>query len=120
MDKKRTGGRATPKGTVPMARRLRVPSPDEHRHRVAVSASSRYTRPVPKARLRPRWHLFVGWTGVAVGVIVALLNDAMSIGEDLRLLPFGHSELYLILGALVAGSSSWFLGVFDRQATVYR
>jgi hypothetical protein len=42
----------------------------------------------------------------------------MLLGEDLVLLPFGHSELYLFLGVLVAGWSTRFLGLFDRD-TVY-
>ncbi len=49
--------------------------------------------------------------------MIAVLNDAMLIA-DLALLPFGHSELYLLLGVAVAGWSTRFLGLFDRE-TVY-
>lgn len=44
----------------------------------------------------------------------------MLMGEDVTLLPGGHSELYLLLGIAVAGSSTWFLGLFDRGTTVFR
>ncbi|MDE0804847.1 MAG: hypothetical protein OSA99_16185 [Acidimicrobiales bacterium] len=50
--------------------------------------------------------------------MIVILNDGMLLTEDMTLLPFGHSELYLILGVLVAGWSTRFLGLFDRE-TVY-
>ena len=53
------------------------------------------------------------------GAAIAVANDGMLILEDVRLLPFGHQELYLILALLVAGASTWFLGVFDRGTTIY-
>jgi hypothetical protein len=31
----------------------------------------------------------------------------------------GHSELYFILGLVVAGASTWLLGLFDRGTTIY-
>lgn len=99
-------------GTVDAPRRSIGPPPAE--------PSSRYTPPIPKARFRPRWHRLIGWAGVAVGVLLAVLNDAMLFGGDIRLLPFGHQELYLVLALLIAASSTWFLGVFDREATIYR
>ena len=70
-------------------------------------------------RVRPRWHRVAGWGGVSAGVLIAILNDAMLMTEGLRLLPFGHNELYLLLGLIVAGSSTWFLGLFDRGMTVF-
>ena len=44
----------------------------------------------------------------------------MLMEDGVTLLPGGHSELYLFLGIAVAGSSTWFLGLFDRETTVYR
>ena len=41
--------------------------------------------------------------------LIAILNDGMLMVEDVTLLPFGHSELYLLLGVLVAGWSTKFL-----------
>ena len=80
--------------------------------------SRRYTPPKVDYRLRPGWHRIVGWLGVSVGVLIAVLNDGMLI-SDAPLLPFGHSELYLMLAFLVAGASTWFLGLFDRGTTIY-
>ena len=120
--KKRTGGRVSPKGTearsasTPRVHKTRIGSP---KGRFSESGSGRYTPPAPKARFRPRWHRVAGWLGVAVGVAVAVANDAMLFGEDVRLLPFGHQELYLVVALMIAGSSTWFLGVFDREPTVY-
>lgn len=54
-----------------------------------------------------------------LGVAIAIANDGMLIAKDLRLLPFGHQELYLILALLVGGGSTWFLGLFDRGTTIY-
>lgn len=51
-------------------------------------------------------------------MLVAVLNDVMLMGDGLVLLPFGHSELYLLLGILIAGPSTRFLGLFERN-TVY-
>ena len=51
-------------------------------------------------------------------MVIAVLNDGMWFTKT-RLLPFGHSELYLILALVVAGSSTWFLGLFDKGTTIY-
>ena len=112
----------TPKGTEPRAANApRVPKTNvgSFRERTTDPGSGRYTPPAPKARFRPRWHRVAGWLGVALGIAVAVLNDAMLFGEDVTLLPFGHQELYLVLALLIAGSSTWFLGLFDREPTVY-
>lgn len=108
--RKRKGGRTTPssRGT---AVREAVGRTD---------ASGRYTPPAPAFRLRPGWHRVTGWLGIVAGIAIAALNDLMLMGEDVTLLPGGHTELYLFLGIAVAGSSTWFLGVFDRETTVYR
>ena len=88
-------------------------------HRAAVADSGRYTAPKVSYRVRPKWHRVAGWTGVALGILIAVANDAMLFTDGVTLLPLGHQELYLILGVLVAGSSTWFLGLFDRGTTIY-
>ena len=60
-----------------------------------------------------------GWLGVLLGVGVVASNDLMLLYEDVTLLPGGHSELYLFAGILIAGASTWFLGMFDRGTTIY-
>lgn len=54
-----------------------------------------------------------------MGAVIAAVNDLMLMGDDLTLLPGGHSELYLLLGVVVAGLSTRWLGLFDRGTTVY-
>lgn len=83
-----------------------------------MSASSRYTPKQPTYRMRPRWHRFAGWIGVVLGVVLAVTNDAMLFTEN-DMLPFGHQEFYLLLAFVIAGSSTWFLGLFDRGTTIY-
>lgn len=118
MSKKTRAGRVTPKGT-------QVPRPSHHARppagggRTAREASARYTPPTPQYRLRPRWHRIAGWLGVALGIVIAAANDVMLMGDDLTLLPGGHNEVYLLLGIAVAGSSAWFLGLFDRGTTIF-
>lgn len=82
-------------------------------------ASARYTPPTPAYRVRPRWHRLAGWAGIVLGVVVAALNDVMLMGENVTLLPGGHSELYLMLGIAVAAGATWFLGLFDRGTTIF-
>ena len=121
--RKATGGRVTPRGSRPdpTHRRRRDPSaprPISTREHHAPDASARYSPPATDYTVRPQWHRGAGWIGVGIGALVAILNDAMLLGEGLVLLPFGHSELYLFLGVLVAGWSTRLLGLFDRD-TVY-
>lgn len=92
----------------------------EQEARARTDSSGRYTPPTPTYRLRPGWHRLVGWLGIVAGVAVAALNDLMLMGEDVALLPGGHTELYLFLGIAIAGGATWFLGLFDRGTTVYR
>ena len=77
-------------------------------------ASSRYTPPVKSVRLRPGWHKTVGGLIVALGLAVVILNDAM-LGNSITLLPGGHSELYLVLGVVIAGYGTRWFGWFDRE-----
>lgn len=125
---KKSGSRVTPKGTTPESR-VRA---DRTRRSAPIKgdtvgradgpeplSSSRYTPPDQiDLTVRPQWHRVAGWLGVACGLLIVILNDGMLLTEDMTLLPFGHSELYLILGVLVAGWSTRFLGLFDRE-TVY-
>ena len=123
MTKKRgNAGRVTPKkgGAGPTGRAVSQHGARPKARPVdTATASARYTPPKASYRIRPRWHRVAGWAGVALGILMAIVNDTMLIVEDLTLLPFGHQELYLILGILVAGASTWFLGLFDRGTTIY-
>lgn len=78
----------------------------------APAVSARYTPRVPAIRIRPTGHKVLGWVLVALGVGVAVLNDVARLGP--KVIPFGHSELYLLLGVVVAASGGWWLGIFDR------
>lgn len=124
--KRRGGGRVTPSKKARAALSEPIGSPVHPRSAPARSTthdrtpepSARYTPPKANYRLRPGWHRIVGWLGVALGVLIAVLNDGMFF-TDAHLLPFGHSELYLMLAFAVAGSATWFLGLFDRGTTIY-
>lgn len=115
---KKKGGRVMPSGRDEGRPRVGGSQPGKRaaggRAEGPVS-SARYTPPDRDVVVRPRWHRVAGWVGVAAGVAVVVVNDAMLAGIDTELLPFGHSELYLILGLLIAGLFSRFLGLFDRQ-----
>lgn len=123
--RKASGSRVTPKGTRPddsrvradRARRIAPARTETARSgRTQPEESTRYTpASASDVTVRPNWHRVVGWLGVAIGILIAILNDGMLIVEDVTLLPFGHSELYLLLGVLVAGWSTKFLGLFDRE-----
>ena len=121
--KKRGTRRATQKNPPAGPPGRGRPPPQRARHPkprpVGSTESPRYTPPRTNYRIRPRWHRVVGWAGVALGILIAVANDTMLIADDLTLLPFGHQELYLILGVMVAGGSTWFLGLFDRGTTIY-
>ena len=71
--------------------------------------SGRYTPPLDRQlRLRPVWHRAVGVILVVVGIEIFMVNDFT------RALPGGHSEGYAVVAIFVAGSSTWFFGLFDR------
>lgn len=80
------------------------------------AASSRYTPPIKSVRFRHGWHKTVGAVFLVGGIAVAVLNDAMLLGATSTLLPGGHNELYLILGVIIAGYSTWWFGWFDRES----
>ena len=84
-----------------------------------LEALARLSANRPGVVIRPSWHRVAGWLGVGLGIVIVTLNDAMRLGDDLRLLPYGHTEVYLLLVIAVAGASGWFLGMFDRR-TGYR
>lgn len=120
MTRKAARGRVTPKGTHgPNASSQRDRAGARRGRADQPAQSPRYTPPTPQLRVRPRWHRWSGWLGVAAGVVVVSANDVMLMGENLALLPGGHSEAYLLVGVAVAASSSWFLGLFDRGTTVF-
>lgn len=48
----------------------------------------------------------MGWIGLALGIVIIAVNDLMLTGENLVLLPWGHSELFLFLGIAVGGGST--------------
>lgn len=75
--------------------------------------SSRYTPPKAAVRLRPAWHRWFGLGVLLAGGLIAVLNDVPLFGGR-SVLPFGHSELYLLLALAVAGSATRFFGWFDR------
>lgn len=75
-------------------------------------AARRYTPPRLVKRIRPGWHIAVGSVQVLVGVALVIVNYGEEFG--LRVLPGGHQEAYFLLGILVAGSSIWWFGWFDR------
>lgn len=80
----------------------------------APAASARYTpRQKKPFRFRPDWHRPVGWAIVVFAITVAVVNDLALF--DIRVMPGGHNELYLVLAVLIAGGGTWFLGLFDRS-----
>lgn len=103
---------------MPPAKRRSVPAkrPDlDPTPRPTPAKSSRYTPPMRSIRWRSGWHKTVGATILILGVAVAVLNDVMLLGASTTLLPGGHSELYLVLGIVIAGYSTWWFGWFDRE-----
>ena len=75
--------------------------------------SGRYTPPADQSfRFRPAWHRVVGIAQLVVGIAIVAINYIDY--ADLRILPGGHSELYFLLGLVIAGGSIWWFGWFDR------
>ncbi|MCZ7537219.1 MAG: hypothetical protein M5T61_15790 [Acidimicrobiia bacterium] len=75
--------------------------------------SGRYT-PKLKNRgpFRPTWHKVVGALMVLAGLTVFVLNDLAWF--DVRVMPGGHNELYAVVAVVIAASSLWWFGAFDR------
>lgn len=78
-----------------------------------VEPSSRYT-PKQKARgpFRPTWHKAIGALLLLAGAAIFIINDLAWF--DINWIPGGHSELYAMLAFVVAGTSTWWFGWFDR------
>lgn len=117
--KRRAGGRVTPRGGAADPARSSSSSRSSGGSDGSPSPSGRYTPPTPAYRVRPTWHRVAGWVILVLGIAIIALNDLMLMGDDLVLLPFGHSELYLFLGIAVSAGATWFLGLFDRGQTIY-
>lgn len=77
-----------------------------------AALTPRYTPPLVSTRRRPSWHRRIGWFQVVLGAVLVVLNYAQDFGPIL--LPGGHSELYFLLGLVIAGTGTWWLGAFDR------
>jgi hypothetical protein len=88
--KRKTGGRVTPKGTQPGATKPTNPDHNES----GVSASSRYTPPVPQyVKQSPQWVPILMFALFIVGALVILLYYLGAV-------PGGRSNLYLVAGLL--------------------
>lgn len=77
----------------------------------------RYTPPkreVVYVPMRPDWHRWLAIGLLVAGLLIVVLNDAQRFTK-LHLLPFGHRELYLLLGLFICGLSGRFFGIFDRE-----
>ncbi|MFM8857215.1 MAG: cell division protein CrgA [Actinomycetota bacterium] len=86
--KRRSGGRTTPKGTRPQTPRERQGDHDEH----GVSASSRYTPPVPEyVKQSPTWVPVLMFALFILGTLVILLYYLGAV-------PGGRSNIYLLVG----------------------
>ena len=98
-----------PKKTNKPSQRRRVSR--DHSRTDLPAESARYTPPGVVIRIRPTSHKVTGWVLVALGVALALINDAAWLGVNL--MPGGHNELYLFLALGIAAFGGWWLGVFD-------
>jgi len=63
-------------------------------------------------RGRPLWHRGAGFLTAVAGVGLIIFNYAEELGS--RVLPGGHQEAYFALGMVIALTSSWWFGLFDR------
>lgn len=80
--------------------------------RVEEPISGRHGRFGYCSGFRPTAHRWIGVGLLVLGAYVAVANDSM-LFLDVPLLPFGHLEVWLITGLLIAGVGTWFLGLFD-------
>jgi len=54
----------------------------------------------------------IGWSLVALGAAIVVINYVDYL--DYGILPGGHNEGYFFAGLALAGSGSWWIGLFDR------
>lgn len=80
--------------------------------RVEGPSSGRHGRFGYYSGFRPDPHRWIGIGLLVAAAYVVIANDGMLFLE-VTLLPFGHHELWLITGFLIAGFGTWFLGLFD-------
>ena len=66
-------------------------------------------------RFRPELHKLIGAVILVIGIAIVIVNDIVLLGASATLLPGGHTELYLMLGVVIAGYSTWWFGWFDRE-----
>lgn len=112
-------GRVTVTRDADAPPRAAAPTPSartkrDERQPVTPAASSRYTPPIKSVRLRPDWHKTVGILILISGITIVILNEIMLL-NSVTLLPGGHSELYLVLGVVIAGYATRWFGWFDRE-----
>ncbi len=100
-----------PRSKSRSAKKKRGPTPRRRPVDEPALVSPRYTPP-PTTRFRPTWQKTVGWIQVAIGLLAVLVNYGAELGLDV--MPGGHKEAYFLLGLFIAGSGTWWLGVFDR------
>ena len=63
-------------------------------------------------RIRPTWHKLIGALLIVAGAALVIINYA---DYSAHILPGGHQEGYFLLGIVIAASSSWWFGAFDRE-----
>ena len=109
----------TSRDDIPFPRAAAPPTSNAPKRRTTAretpAPSSRYTPPLKSVRFRPDWHKVVGFVFLVIGIAIAILNDIVLLGASATLLPGGHSELYLMLGVVIGGYSTWWFGWFDRE-----
>ena len=81
-----------------------------------VGQTTRYTPPAKRRGIfRPTWHKVVGGLSILAGLGVFVANDLEWLG--VHVMPGGHNELYAGLGVVIAATSMWWFGWFDRSET---
>lgn len=108
--KRRTGG------TPPDPTSAHTPPVSNSPLHPPIRASALHDTPrhIPTVRYRPGWHRLLAVALLVVGVALAVTNDMELIGGPHPPLPGGHSEGYLLLAGVIAATSMWWFGLFDR------
>ena len=57
-------------------------------------------------RFRPWWHR-------VIGALLAVVGATLVFGNYAAIFPGGHKEAYFLVGLLLAGTSTWWFGLFD-------